>query len=221
MSSGGGEEDHSWPAFVDALTTMTMILTFVMLILAVAIASMADKVSKVLVDSVTEVLDKKVEPNMTPAQLTQELIEEIKRLKKPPPPIQTVPVEAPKKIETKAPDSDPVTPKVDAKREQAMLVLTFPANQTQIDETAQQEIRAYLETSEPAKDGAMIEVRAFASRAANSFSEARRIAYYRAMIVRSQLVSAGIAADRISTKIDEAPSDADGQAVQVFAKAKR
>jgi len=47
--SANEEVEHHWPGYVDALTTMTMMLIFVMMILAVAIFSMSENVSRSLV----------------------------------------------------------------------------------------------------------------------------------------------------------------------------
>ena len=53
MNTNDESENH-WPGYVDALTTMTMMLIFVMMILAVAIFSMSENVSRTLVEQVAK-----------------------------------------------------------------------------------------------------------------------------------------------------------------------
>ena len=43
---GGGEEDSYWPGYVDALTTMTMVLTFIMMVLGVVVFMLSQNISR-------------------------------------------------------------------------------------------------------------------------------------------------------------------------------
>jgi len=53
MASAGGDNDENhWPGYVDALTTMTMMLIFVMMILSVAMFSMSESVSRGLIEKI-------------------------------------------------------------------------------------------------------------------------------------------------------------------------
>ena len=49
------EEENHWPGYVDALTTMTMMLIFVMTILAVAIFGLSQNVSRSMVEKIAKV----------------------------------------------------------------------------------------------------------------------------------------------------------------------
>ena len=44
--SSEGEEENYWPGFVDALTTMVMVLTFVMMVLGIVVFTLSQNVSK-------------------------------------------------------------------------------------------------------------------------------------------------------------------------------
>ena len=57
MSNGQAEEENHWPAYVDALTTMTMMLIFVMTILAVAIFGLSQNVSRSMVEKIAKAVN--------------------------------------------------------------------------------------------------------------------------------------------------------------------
>jgi outer membrane protein OmpA-like peptidoglycan-associated protein len=220
MSAGSENEDHSWPAFVDALTTIVMILTFVMMILAVAIAVMSENVSKVMVEQIAKVISKDPpDPNKTAEQMTREVIEAIEKLKAtpPPPPVQTQPVEQEKKIESAAVERAP-DQKVAVTSSQSALTLTFPPRQSRLDAAGEAELKTFLTTSAPVANAKTIDVRAYASLAVGSLSEAKRFAYYRAMIMRSTMIQNGIPADKIAIQVEVSNAATDTDVVRVFAK---
>lgn len=219
MSAGSDNEDHSWPAFVDALTTMTMILTFVMLILSVAIASLAQNVSKYVIDQISEAIGKPVEPTASAEKSTRDVIEAIEKLKAAakPVPLQTQPVEQEKKIEATVEEKKPVD-KVAATSTQTMLTLKYPVRQSRLDATAEAELKTFLETSAAAKSATVLEVRAFASLAVGSISEAKRFAYYRAMILRSSLITAGIPAEKVNIQVELSNAAEDTDIARIYAK---
>jgi hypothetical protein len=219
MSSNSGEEDHTWPAFVDALTTMTMILTFVMLILAVGIASLSQNVGKAVIEAVAEVLNRDAKPGQPQVTTFEEVTREIERLRNQPAPIQSVPVETERRIEStqppeRAPDARPVA----ATRSQAALTLVYPQRQHLLDVAAQEAVKSFLTESEEVKAARSLEIHAIASPASGSLSEARRLAYYRAMLMRAELIKNGISADRIVVRVVPPATGQDGESVSVYAK---
>jgi len=216
MSGKDGEEDHTWPAFVDALTTMTMILTFVMLILAVGIASMSQNVGRYIIEAIGQAIQNG-RPGQPP-QTTEEIVREIERMRQPAP-IQSSPVETERRIQAnetpeRAPDARPVQ----ATRSQAALTLIYQQRQHRLDEAAQNEVRSFVTESQEVRDARVLEVRAAATPTAGALSEARRLAYYRGMLVRAELMRHGIAADRITVRVDERVSDQEPESVRVFAR---
>lgn len=217
--SGGENEDHSWPAFVDALTTMTMILVFVMLILSVAIASLAQNVSKVLVEQIASVVDAKVDPQASPEQATRAVLDAIEKLKAaPPPPIAAAPPEPQRKIETTEPIEKTADAKVSTEVAQSSLTLSYPARQSRLDDSANAALKAFVEGSANVKAGARLDIRAMATTSSGSLTEARRVAYYRGMVLRSTLIQLGVAADKVSVSVDVSNSAADTDKVHVYAK---
>lgn len=218
MSAKDGEEDHTWPAFVDALTTMTMILTFVMLILAVGIASMAQNVSKDVVKSISDAINKNAPPGQPQVSTTEDIVAAIERLQRPAP-IQSSPVEIERRIENREPvERAPDAREVRATRSQAALTLTYPVRQSRLDESSRNELKGFLGESREVQAARQIEIRAIASPTSGSMTEARRVAYYRAMLVRGELLSNGIAPDRVVVRVDERATTEDADTVRVFAK---
>jgi hypothetical protein len=218
VSAKDGEEDHTWPAFVDALTTMTMILTFVMLILAVGIASMAQNVSKDVVKAIAEAVNKNAPPGQPQVTTSEEIVAAIERLHRPAP-IQSSPVEIERRIENREPvERAPDAREVRATRSQAALTLTYPARQSRLDEASRTELKGFLAESQEVRSARQIEIRAIASPTSGALTEARRVAYYRAMLVRGELLANGVTPDRIAVRVDERATTEDAETVRVFAR---
>jgi hypothetical protein len=223
-ASNDGEEDHSWPAFVDALTTMVMILTFVMLILAVAMASMMENVSKHLIQKIADVVHKDTKFTAdTPAEeMAERIIETFRRQQeslertnvagRPP---ESVATEERVLTPPPTPTQGVQTNRVATRVANAALTLTFEARATRIDDATQAQIREYIEGQPVVREAGRIEVRAFAS-TLGALSEARRVAFYRGMLVRGGLVAAGIPADRIVVRVDPTANPAEADQVRVF-----
>jgi outer membrane protein OmpA-like peptidoglycan-associated protein len=79
MAGGGssGEVDY-WPGYVDALTAMVKVLTFVMLLLALAIFTLSQKISKNAVERIAEAAGVKVSSTTNIEKMTTEVISAVK-----------------------------------------------------------------------------------------------------------------------------------------------
>ena len=91
--SSEGEELDYWPGFVDALTTMVMVLTFVMMVLGIVVFTLSQNVSKNYMAAIATAVNvdaNAMKQTLTPDQVKAEIIEAIKELRekagKPPPP---------------------------------------------------------------------------------------------------------------------------------------
>lgn len=105
--SSEGEEENYWPGFVDALTTMVMVLTFVMMVLGIVVFTLSQNVSKNYMAAIATAVNvdaNAAKQNMTPDQVKAEIIEAIKELREragqPPPPPPPTPAPSPKQEET-------------------------------------------------------------------------------------------------------------------------
>lgn len=110
-------------------------------------------------------------------------------------------------------DQEPVT----VERAEAFVTLRFTKASFKLDEAATGALRDYLQANSETLKGNGIEVRAFASSTTGSITEARRIAYYRAMQIRNELVRNGVAAADLKVFVRESGSATEADVVRIFA----
>ena len=75
MSAQEDGETNYWPGYVDALTTMTMVLTFVMMILAIGVYLLSESLSKSLLATLLRQADVEVSDNATPQEIQEKLVD--------------------------------------------------------------------------------------------------------------------------------------------------
>jgi len=241
-------ENH-WPGYVDALTTMLMVLTFVMMILGIALFAMSQNVSRVLVETIARAaqIEPKGESETVP-ELTDRILDRLKRQPPRPPvaglersmseqgaareagtaagpariegiPTQAVdgrdgsgpgqPAATPmagedRRVVSERPAFVPGTPDpVMAALQGSGLVLEFQPRATRLDDASSAKLSETLATEGSFRDAPLLEVRAAVDRSAAGLSDARRVAYYRAMLVRSAILRSGVPPDRVRVLIDE------------------
>lgn len=291
MAGGSSDsEENYWPGFVDALTTMVMVLTFIMMILGVVVFSMSQNISKQLVQQIAEAANVQAKVGGTAEEVKEQIIAAIKAsraakvdednakkensdtpraqplampapsrpsqrtlLPSPPQPNDSEeakkgggsPNESPKTGEkselTTAPppssiDQDPGKTEKDQRVESSrvmdepakssgisvsdsgsILTVAFQKRVVQLDDVAAKDLERLLAASRAFRAANRLEVKGYADVSVLGVTEARRIAYYRTMLVRKQLVSVGFDAERITVRIEDAPA-ADGDLVRVFAR---
>ena len=76
--------------------------------------------------------------------------------------------------------------------------------------------RAIIAFGQKAQDGEFI-IRAYAVDGTGTITEARRLAYYRAMLVRQELVRAGLKSTQVKAQIDDSTDLSQRSLVRVFA----
>lgn len=242
--TGSAEEENYWPGYVDALTTMTMVLTFIMMVLGVVIFSMSQNVSKSILESVASAANVAMPKSGNVDELRAKVVEALKKSREapatsveatqqaalrapavPPPPTPPVATAAPtqpaprpleRRIETASvlPDG-PRIEGVQVSRASAVLTLAFKKRGILLDEPAKVELNQAIDAV-GAEDGARtFDVRGYSDAGVGAVTEARRVAFYRAMLVRSQLIENGIAAGRITVRIEDGKAS-DGDIVRVF-----
>jgi hypothetical protein len=221
MASASDENENHWPGYVDALTTMTMMLIFVMMILSIAMFSMSENVSRSLVEKIAESAGVTVSgENLTTEDLAQKVSEKIeeKKLREVVKAGQGLPGEE-RKISSGA---DAITRKdnepVQTARSPALLTLTFKPRAISLDEPSHGEMKAFLEGSGHVSGEGRMELRAYANAEAGGISDSRRVAYYRAMTIRTRLIALGIAASRITVMVEDRPVAEQAEIVQIFAR---
>jgi hypothetical protein len=232
--SGGEQTENHWPGYVDALTTMLMVLTFVMMILGVAVFAMSQNVSRILIESIARASNLGPPIEGVPVQeLVDRILDKLRR-HPPRPPIergseatQERGLYDPGAGEGGAPQSarltsqaaaakpgDPVP--VRAGTAGTGLILEFQSRATRLDEAAEKRLETLLAASAAFRDAARVDVRAVVDRSGGGVSDARRVAYYRAMLVRGALIKAGVPADRVRLRLDEDTVESNPDVVRVL-----
>jgi hypothetical protein len=216
MAGLASEEENHWPGYVDALTTMTMMLIFVMTILAIAIFGLSQNVSRSMVEKIAKAVNI---DNLTEQESTDDLASRVvARLETQQREIQVaaarpIPEKAPIEAESPKPMQadhvfasadraarEPVVP-AQVMQQPAFITVAFEKRATGIDTETNDRIKAAMESgghmSQP------IELKAFADKT-GAISDARRVAFYRLLNLRSKLIAMGVAPDRIKARIEDA-----------------
>lgn len=283
-----GEDENYWPGFVDALTTMVMVLTFIMMILGMTVFSLSQNVSKVLVAEIARSANVSVAPNDAPKDVVTRIVEaivakneEIDRQK-----VRTVDGQTPRDPKTlrepnaamaadasqaqkdsakeglarigdlaatqerdvdgqqrkaraadaslslneksqreallsapgdrtvsQAPsDMKPLQAGAAAGASEIALTIVFQPNAASFDEGVRREIAGFAARS---RQGEFV-IRAYAVETGGTITESRRIAYYRAMLVRQELLKAGMSPSQITVHIDDSTDAANRSLLRVF-----
>lgn len=232
------EDENHWPGYVDALTTMTMMLVFVMMVLAIAIFGLSENVSRVLVEKIAQSAGIKVETAGVP---TEELARrvavalesrnegryEAQAAQRPDQPallegspLLTAPVaglekviDAGQGVATRVPSS-----LVRTNFAPSLLTLTFQPRATAVDDLAAEEMKTFINASGLGENGAIFEIRGMARLDTGAASDARRVAYYRAMAVRARLIALGVKPERIRLNVLDRNGAENADKVEVGAR---
>lgn len=220
MAANSEEQENYWPGYVDALTTMTMVLTFVMMVLGISIFTLSQNVSRSVIEKIATAA--KVEPAAGGAgtdALAERIVARLETLQE----AQANPVksdgrqlaergrtpvtgedapdqplirsDAPAPAEVKAPAL-----KVDVAN--PLLRIVFQPRSTLLDDAAREQLVGRLGAMSSLADARRIDVLAGLDPGVIAVSDAKRVAFYRAMRARSELIQQGVRPDRVHVRID-------------------
>ncbi len=230
MSHGSDDSDNYWPGYVDALTSMVQVLAFVMMMLAMAVFVLSQSVSKHAVEAIAAAVNADVKPNSDMKQLTQAVMDKLDALRKPAstdpvkekPPAPQSPAEASlsdeqtiagSRIAARAqPRTAPIEPKPDAPR----LAIDFDGGSYRLDEARARSIAAFVDQNAVADKAKSVVVNAYAYTGEGAISEARRLAYYRAMMARKQLIDAKVRPENIRINVNDIADRARAETVEMI-----
>ncbi|MEM9422913.1 MAG: hypothetical protein AAF986_10510 [Pseudomonadota bacterium] len=187
MAEAQQEENH-WPGFVDALSTIVMVVTFLLIILAVAIFALSLNIAKVSLENPPEEKSTHLDASKTI-------------------PVADRPVEMP--IDAGA------TPRF---RSANILRLEFVGTTVDIDATARAEVREFFGRHSDRVAEMQIEVSAYYDANAPGYTKQRRISYYRLMAVRNLMLATGFEPGQLSVFVREAPTDDRVDMVEIYAR---
>lgn len=227
-----GEDENYWPGFVDALTTMVMVLTFIMMILGITVFSLSQNVSKALLADIAKATNVDASPTDLSEDIAHRIVaavtaqrKDIDGQKR-----KAREIEAEKVLEDRsqreallvlpgekhvssAPaELKPLPGGAAAAANEIALTIVFQPNAASFDEGVRREVTAF---AAKAREGDFI-IRAYAVESDGTISEARRLAYYRAMLVRQDLIKAGLRPAQVVAQIDDSSDPANRSLVRVF-----
>jgi hypothetical protein len=233
-----GEDENYWPGFVDALTTMVMVLTFIMMILGLTVFSLSQNVSHQLlseiakaakietqqsdfpdaivsrivaaIDAQNQAIDQRMmqAPVPTPAPVKDKPASAAPRAQGP----EALPLQAEVHQSTAPAHLKPLAEGAAAGAHDLALTIVYQHNATLYDEAVQREIIQFAAH----KRDAHLLIRAYAVETGGTISEARRLAYYRAMMLRQELVKAGLKPSQLAVQIDDHVDPAQRSLVRIF-----
>ena len=97
------------------------------------------------------------------------------------------------------------------------LTIVFQPNAALVDEGVRRELVTF---ASQAREGEFI-IRAYAVENSGTITEARRLAYYRAMMVRQEFVKAGLRPAQLSVHIDDSSDASNRSLVRIYAVRKK
>lgn len=234
MADDAEEEENYWPGYVDALSTMTMVLTFVMMILVVVVFMLIQNTSQSLIEQRVAQANvgggagssEIIRMSETDAETTTTAVNQGT------PPIVTVDERATQEqnVQSVAVDREEFAEAIEAAQvrdigaqeavtiSQEGLTVTFQPQNSALDEAAMDIVREFGETHELAQSNRTLEIIAFANTIEGNATDIRRVAYYRAMLIRNELLASGIPASRIAVGVRDVRTPEEGSEVKVFGR---
>ena len=229
MSHGSDDSDNYWPGYVDALTSMVQVLAFVMMMLAMAVFVLSQSVSKRAVEAIAAAVNADVKPNSDMKQLTQAVMQKIDILRgstsvdpaapAPAAPRQSESPSDEQKItgmRINAPRAQPRTAPIEPKPDAPRITVEFDGGSYKIDEPAARSVSRFVDANGLAEKSKPILVNAYAYTGEGAISEARRLAYYRAMMARKQLIDAKVRPENIKINVSDITDKAKAQIVEMI-----
>jgi 3-polyprenyl-4-hydroxybenzoate decarboxylase len=233
MSHSSEEGENYWPGYVDALTSMVQVLAFVMMMLAMAVFVLSQSVSKKAVEAIAKAVNAEVKPNADIKQLTQSIVEQVDRLRASPPSgavTDKTPNVKPSQAEAGAASSaerantmringgqsQPSPSAPDVPPDAPRMTVTFADRSFRIEAEQSQSVAKFIDENQGTATGRTIVIHAYAYSGEGAISEARRLAYYRAMMARKQLVDAKIRPENIRIGVNDTADKAKGLTVELI-----
>jgi hypothetical protein len=232
------EGENYWPGYVDALTSMVQVLAFVMIMLAMAVFVISQSVSKHSVQAIAKAVNADAKPDADLKQLTQAIVDKIQQLQsaasvsdsnKPRPPAEAsagksvAPPSAAndsrseKIVATRVggaqPRNDPAAAQIpsDAPR----LRVDFEEHSFKIAQERAQSVAKFIDENKVVEQGQVVVINAYAYSGDGALSEARRLAYYRAMTARKQLADEKVRVDSIRINVSDTADKDKGSTVEL------
>ena len=187
-----GREQNFWPGFVDALSNLVLTLVFVMVIFVLALFYLSSKVSKTKMDALCP------ETNAELSQVKKDLEETRKALQ--------VALSQASQIKERvdASDKKPPLPRkektsAEATNAGSSVIIRFPMGVVELDDNAKQVLDKAI--APLLASGKQIKTNLSAVPGPETYSEGKRLSFFRAVAIRNYLISKGVAKNNIDSKV--------------------
>lgn len=233
-------EQNPWPAFVDVLTTVIMVVTFLLVIMSAAVMQLSSQIITEVKESVSgEAVERlRTELEQTKAELEKALKSQAHIGSgggEPARALEAVPltqndlsqgdlrravasrlINEDGRFAVDSPNDKPVSGGTRVETADALLTVTFEEDAVQVSDAVIEDSIATLRRANVGPD-AHFEVWSLAP-IDGALSEAQRRAYFRALSVRNILIRAGVNARNITAQVRVVQSRGDGHTVRVVLK---
>jgi hypothetical protein len=231
------EGENYWPGYVDALTSMVQVLAFVMMMLAMAVFMLSQNVSKKAVEAIAQAVKADTKPGASMKELTQAIVDKVQQTAKavaaappapeapasPPPASQAAPAASnasptPEKlVGTRVGDTQgPKERNFQIPANAPHLVTDFNDRSFAIDQEREHSLAAFVDKNKIVENAQAVVINAYAYSGDGALSEARRLAYYRAMTTRKQLVDAKVKPENIRVNVNDTADKEKGSTVDTI-----
>jgi outer membrane murein-binding lipoprotein Lpp len=203
-----GREQNFWPGFVDALSNLVLTLVFVMVIFVLALFYLSSKVSKTKMDALcpetkSELTEVKKELEETRNALKAALAgasqvkERVDAGQKKLPPLKKEKVSS------------------DVSGAGSSIIIRYPMGVVELDDEAKQTLDKAI--APLLASGQQVKTILNAIPGPETFSEGKRLSFFRAVAIRNYLISKGVDKGNIDSKVSghdkRDPNDSDGRVV--------
>lgn len=203
-----GREQNFWPGFVDALSNLVLTLVFVMVIFMLGLFYLSSKVSKSKMDALCP------ETKSELAQVKKELAETREALR--------VALAQAGKVRERVDVAEKKTPVLKPERiateisnAGSSIIIRFPPGIVDLDDDSKQALDKAI--APLLGSGRQINASLSAIPGPETYSEGKRLAFFRAVAVRNYLISIGVAKRNIDSKVaghdKRDPNDPDGRVI--------
>jgi 3-polyprenyl-4-hydroxybenzoate decarboxylase len=234
------EGENYWPGYVDALTSMVQVLAFVMMMLAMAVFVLSQSVSKNAVEAIAKAVNADIKPNADVKQMTQAVLDKLQSLASADPASETKkaadstvekPAARPANPADSASDSSAekiVGMRVGGARtrgEQALtqpppdaprITIGFQERGFRIETERAQSLAKFISENNVVERAQAVVINAYAYSGDGALSEARRLAYYRAMMARKQLIDEKVRPETIQISVKDTADKDKGSTVEMI-----
>jgi hypothetical protein len=200
---------------------------------------LSQNVSKKAVEAIAQAVNADAKPNANIKELTQAIVDKLHQTAQqnaaPPPPVAAAPPAPPAPANPAAPavsNASPTPEKLigtrigenEAPKERSFqtpanaphVVTDFNDRSFTIDREREQSLAEFVTKNRIVEDTQAVVINAYAYSGAGALSEARRLAYYRAMTTRKQLVDAHVKPENIRVNVNDTADKDKGSTVDTI-----